>query len=282
MELSRSESEKEQHLKQHKQCYGFAVGMTAGLAFASTAWGYDGYLLQQAHAYFPWMKFIIGGLLSMLAGGLAGWLSMRFEKALLGLVFWLAAGGLLAWFTVLVPFVLTPALTGLLAPQVRPLLAYEMYPEMSARIGATYAWIVIAAIITSALQIPLIEQAAFSFRPFGKIIPFLACSFFMLVIGLTTDDFSNQSARAAIIGLDRTIQFSLDHRGEEIDKNISREMHLAALRTVQDSVSETRRLLMTSYDPLIENIQVAVDFNGQWVNCLTMVGSPLNCTVITP
>jgi len=282
MELTQSEFDKERSLKLRKQRYGLAVGMVAGLAFACTAWGYDGYLLQQAHAYFPWVKFVTGGILTALVGGAAGWLSMRYEKALLGLIFWLSAGGLFAWFTVIVPFFLTPIIVGILAPDVRPLLHYEMYSEMSARIGVTFAWIVIAAIVTSALQIPLIEQATFSFRPFGKIIPFIVCSFFLIVIGWVIDDFSNKSIRDATIQLDRTIQFSLDHRGQEIDKAVSREMHLAALRTVQDSVNETRRLIMTSYDPLLENIQVAVNFNGKWVECLTMVASPLNCAAITP
>lgn len=257
-------------------------GMVAGLAFASAAWGYDGYLLWQAHAYFPWIKLISGGLLSMLVGGLAGWLTTRFEKALLGLVFWVAASALFAWFTSIIPFVVAPALLGMLSPEIGSLLAYETFPEMSTRIGVAFAWILIAASITAVIQIPLVEQAAFSYSQFSKITPNIVCAFVMIVSGAFVDSLNNQPTREAIIGLDQTIQFSLDHRGEEIDKVTSRQMHLAAFRSVQDSLDDERRLVITSFDTLMENIYVAVNFNGQWVDCLTVVGSPINCKAITP
>ncbi len=272
----------EDKIKNLNRRYGLAYGMVAGLAYAAALWGYDGFLLSQAHAYFPWVKLAAGGLLSMLAGGAAGWLTARFEKSLLGVFFWAGASGLLAWFTLIVPFVLAPFLMKILAPDLRSLLVYDTYADMTTRIGVAYAWVLIAGIVTGVIQIPTVDQAVFSINLFSKLTPFLLCAFLMLISGAVIDSMNNQPARNAVINLDRTIQFTLDHRGEEIDKKVAREMHLLSLRTVQDTVQDTRRLVMTSYDLYLEIIHVAVNFDGQWVDCMTIVGNPINCETISP
>lgn len=68
-----------------KRRFGIMYGMVAGLAFAAASWGIDGYLINKANAFYPWMKFIIVAVICMAAGGLAGWLVARSEKAIVGL-----------------------------------------------------------------------------------------------------------------------------------------------------------------------------------------------------
>ncbi len=280
--MDSSELPPEDKIKILKRKYGLAYGLTAGLAFAIALYGYDGFLLSQAHAYHPWVKLVAGGFLSMLAGGFAGWLTACFEKPLLGMIFWLAASGLMAWFTFIVPFVLAPFLMKSLSPELEPLLRYELYEGLSTRIGVIFTWIFFSSFVTSVIQIPLIDQAVFSVSAFGKLTPCLTCAILLAISGAIVDNFNNQSMRDPLINIDRIIQFSLDNRGKEIDKKVARELHLAALRTVEDVMQEQRKLVVTRYDELNENIHVAINFDGHWADCLTIVGIPINCEPISP
>jgi uncharacterized protein with PQ loop repeat len=265
-----------------KRRAGFLYGMIAGLAFAITLWGVDGYLLSQAHAYYPWIKFISGSAITILVGGLAGWLVTTIEKALVGLLIWFAAGGIFAWLTVLVPIVIAPALMGLLDPELQSLLHYGSYGNLSSMVGVSFAWIAIAIFIVAAIQIPMIEQSVFSVSILGKIVPHLICSLLMLSSGAILDNLHNLPLRQPIQSLDLTIQFTLNNRDREVDPKVARELHVAALRTVQDWLSEDRRLVVGQYDQLLENINVLVNFNGVWVECETIFGHPLYCQPISP
>jgi len=57
-----------------KQLVGLLFGLTAGLAFSVFAWGVDGLVLAGAHGAYPWVKFIPGLIISLIGGGLVGWL----------------------------------------------------------------------------------------------------------------------------------------------------------------------------------------------------------------
>ena len=100
-----------------KRRFGMFYGMAAGLSFAAATWGVDGYLLAQANVLYPWLKFIIGASLGMIAGGLAGWLVARSEKALLGLLLYLGLGLVLSWLIVALPFQVFPRVISWLDPE---------------------------------------------------------------------------------------------------------------------------------------------------------------------
>jgi len=272
----------EQHLKVRMQKFGFTYGAAAGLAFAVALWGFDGYLLSGSHALFPWIKLAVGGILTTLVGGLAGWLTARFEKTLIGILFWMAASGLLALFTVIVPLVLTPRLTGVLQPQINSLLLYTTYDNLPTMIAVAFGWIIVSAIVIAVVQIPMLDQAVFSISGFGKVKPHILCAILMLISGGVADSLNNKPLRDPILGLDETIQFMLDTRGQEVDKATSREKHLASFRYIQDDIHESRQLVVSRYDRFLENVQVLVNFNGQWVECPTFYGAPLTCQPISP
>ena len=71
-----------------KHNYGLLYGAVAGLAFAVTVWGIDDYSLSQAHALFPWLKFIVGAIICVLVGALVGRLSAQFEKVYATFLTW--------------------------------------------------------------------------------------------------------------------------------------------------------------------------------------------------
>lgn len=274
--------EMEQRLKIRMRKFGFTYGAAAGLAFALALWGFDGYLLSRSHALFPWIKLIVGGILTTLTGGLAGWLTARFEKILLGIVFWIFASALFALFTSLVPLVFAPRLTGLLVPEIRSLLLYTIYDNLPAKVGVAFGWIIVSAIVTAIIQMPMLDQAIFSVTGFGKVKPHILCAILMLISGSVADSLNNKPLRDPIIGLDQTVQFIVDTRGQAVDPAISREKHLASFRFIEDAIQESRHLVISSYDPLLENIQVLINFNGQWVECTNFHGTPLSCNSILP
>ena len=272
----------ERVLKARRQKFGFTYGAAAGLAFGIALWAYDGFLLSASHALFPWLKLITGVILTTLTGGLAGWLTAHFEKTLLGLVFWAASSGMFGLFTVLVPLFIAPKLTGLFEPQVRSLLQYTLYDNLPYLIGVAFGWAIVSSIVIAVIQIPMIDQAVFSSTGFGKIKPHILCAVLMLISGSVADSLNNKPLRDPILGLDTTIQFALDMRGKEIDPMVSREMHLASLRLVEDSIQESRTLVISRYDPLLENVFVLVNSDGHLAECSTFVGIPVSCKPIVP
>ena len=272
----------EEIIKRRKQIFGLSYGLIAGLAFSLALWGLDDFKLARAFAYFPWMKLSTGVPLAMLICGLAGWLTSRFEKPLVGVFLWELAAGALAWLTILVPIVIAPAVMKIMEPELRSLLHYSFYENATQFAGVTFAWIAIAAFITAAIQVPMVEQAAFSTSIFGRIAPHVICAFLMLVSGSVADSLNNQPLRDSLISMNTTIQFALDHQGKQVDTKAAREVHLASLRTVQNLITEERRLVVAEFDPLLENVIILINFDGNWVECGTIYNNPLNCIPVTP
>lgn len=269
-------------IHKRKQAFGLSYGIAAGLAFSVTLWGVDGLRLSQAHAYYPWTKFLIGFPLAVLVCALAGWLTTRFERPLVGVFLWIAAAGAMAWLTIVVPIVLSPAIMKALNPELAGLLQYIFYDNSSEKAGVAFAWIAIASFITAAIQVPMIEQAAFSTSIFGKIAPHIICIFLMLVSGSVADNLNNQYLREPLLSMNETIQFALDHQNIPADSKAARTMHLASLRAVQDLIHPDRHLVVSRFDPLLEHVYILINFNGNWVECGTIFNTPLNCASVTP
>lgn len=269
-------------IRKRKQAFGLSYGVVAGLAFSFTLWGVDGWRLSQSYAYFPWTKFVAGMPLAVLVCGLAGWLTARFERPLVGVFLWIAAAGALAWLTIIVPIVISPFIMKALNPDLANLLHYTFYDNSPEKAGVAFAWIAIGSFITAAIQVPMVEQAAFSTSIFGKIAPHIICAFLMLVSGSVADNLNNQYLRDPLLSMNKTVQFALDHQGKTVDPKDARAIHLASLRTVQESIHPNRRLVVSRFDPLLENVYIIINFNGSWVECGTIFNIPLNCASVTP
>jgi hypothetical protein len=105
----------------------------------------------------------------------------------------------------------------------------------------------------------------------------------MFVTGLlVSGDMQFNAFRNTIVNVDENIQYLIDMRGQEIDRLTYRQRHLAAFRTVQDVLSEDRRLVIIHFDQLLESMDVLIDFDGQKVICSTYSAILLNCNPYTP
>lgn len=256
---------------------GIAYGITVGLSFAVATWGIDGFLLSQAHAFYPWLKFIIGAVICITLGGLAGWLVARFEKNLLAVLIYLAAGLIFAWLIVALPFRILPAVLRVLDPEVGNLLNYTVYEGFNAMYGIATLWVSLFVTLAGILQLPLTEPAVFSTSLFGKVAPLFVCTLVMVISGVILDTLNNEPLRNAVLQMEETIEFAVAHQGQEVDRATARAMRVVSLRGVESSIQEPRQLIVREYDEYLGQIHVLVRFGSSWVDCIVMYNQPSFC-----
>ena len=267
---------------QLKKNFGLLYGMVAGLTFAVTSWGWDGYLMNRSHAYFPWTMLVTGAIFCSILGGIVGWLTARQESSLFGLVFWITSSAFFAWIMVALPLQINPFIVSKLDPQLGKLLDYEKGAEFAFRFGIALSWVVPFMLILGVTQVPISESAVFSTSMFGKIVPILFCIVVMSISGAITDNLINSHFRSAITALDSTIQFVLDNKNNEnVNDALSREKHVAAMNPVKEYIQESRRLYVRSYDETLGNLHILVKFNQQLIDCDVLYGQPNFCQLVT-
>ncbi|HSL43007.1 MAG TPA: hypothetical protein VK897_06220 [Anaerolineales bacterium] len=260
-----------------KYMYGIWFGVAVGLAFSIFSWAIDAYRLGQMNGLFPWLKFAVGVIPCMLLGAFTGWLSARLDKPILAMVLWVAAASVFAWLAVNIPLQIAPRLVTLLEPGIENLLHYTYYEQFAFRFGVAYFWLAIFAALAGLMQIPLSDSAIFSTSIFARIAPMLVIAVLMAISGSTMDNLNNELLRAPVGAINATIQFFMDHQGEDIDPAVSRRMHLASLRTVRDLVTPERKLIISGYDETLGKVQVLAKFQDAWVECEVMYEQPLYC-----
>lgn len=263
---------------QARHRYGMYFGMALGLTFALATWGIDAILLNNVHGLRPWIKFAAGAIPCMIIGGFTGWLSAKLDKSVLSFVLWLLAASFFAWMTVSVPIQIAPRLLNIVEPETQGLLHYTYYENFAFRISVAYIWIAIFVSMIGLLQIPLSESAVFSTSGGGKIFPMLVCAVVMWICGTIVDSsLVNEPLRSATTALDATLQFSLEHQGQEIDRATSLEMHLGSLRTIQSVISPQYKLMVSGYDEYFGEVQVLARFEKSWVECTVVYNQPSTC-----
>jgi hypothetical protein len=213
----------------------------------------------------------------MVVGGFIGWLSARLDKPLFAMLLWAAAASLFAWLTVSLPLQITPRILSLVDPGIKDLLHYTDYEAFSIRFGVAYIWIAIFVSLAGLLQIPLSDSAVFSTSFFGKMSPILFTLVLMAICGTIVDGLNNEKLRSPVDAVNMTIQFLIDHRGEEIDPAVSRRMHLGALRNAADLITPERKFIVSGYDQLLEQVQVLARFEKAWVECELVVNQLIKC-----
>jgi hypothetical protein len=262
--------------------FGITYGVTAGIAFAVASWGWDAYLLNNAHAYYPWVMLLVGVIFSTILGGISGWLTARFESSLLGIIFWIIASAGFAWLMVALPLQINPAIVSILDPQLGALLNYNGNSEFILRFGTSLAWILPFMLLIGVIQLPISEPAVFSTSFFGRIAPLFFSIILMGLSGTFTDNLINAHFRDAIFSLDTTIQFIVDNKGNEnADSVRARELHTRALWEVNEQVQQSRHIFVGSYDEYFGEFHVLVKFGDQWVDCLVLYNQPNSCKPVT-
>ena len=90
---------------------------------------------------------------------------------------------------------------------------------------------------------------------------------FFIIFGVTLDDLYHASTRNAIVVTNHTIQTAIDHPEYFSSPKLSAEKHVSGLIKQQTWLVRDRKIIVKSYDKLMETFEVLVDFDGYWVTC---------------
>lgn len=264
-----------------KQLSGAIYGIVAGLVFALSTWGWDGFLLSQAHAFLPWTKLIIGSIGCAIAGGLAGWLSARFDKGIITVILWMAAAVVFSWLNVALPLQMALLVSERLEPQLQGLIIPGSAEMLQVRFQLAFIWIVIFNVLAGVMEIPLVEPAVFSTSFFGKVMPYIICAIVLGIGGTFADNFNNEALRSPVLALDETIQFVLDHQGKQVDPAVARRKFAGSIRGVRDYLTSDRRLIINRFDDQLGEIGIIVKFEDEWIDCEIIYSQPAYCKILT-
>jgi hypothetical protein len=267
-------------MSRKKQMAGVLYGLAAGLAFAIFAWGIDALLLARAHGAFAWVKFIPSIFICAASGALVGWLSMLVQRVWFTFLIWLAQALFFAHLILWLPLKLAPPLIKIFNPALGDFLKYPYYPELQQNLWFGFVFIAAVSIVCALLEGILIDQALFSSGKFALIVPLVVASMAFALIGKTTDSLLNKNLRDPILSVDRVIEFALENEGKEVPSEVARKMRLFALNQVSEAVTSQRTLILSNFDEMMGQVDVLVDFDGQWVKCPVIWNQVSVCSTV--
>jgi len=269
----------------HKHLYGVFYGWTVGLAFAVTTWGFDAFLLSQAHVELAWFKFIAGLLFTLIVGGTIGWLIEKLDSSLVAALLWPAVGILFSWFATRVMFTGMTWITSLIHPELRGLDLYPFSDNVSLRMIIAYVVIIITFGAAGALQTYLVESARSAASGLMQVLT-LAVVVPLIALGGNAVDNINQPFRNAFLDVNAGIEFARHAQTVEVDKQLEREMHLRSLEPLGELINQPYRLSLGHYDLQdMDNFRIIINFGeqrasldgSQFAYCDVYVGGISNC-----
>ncbi len=260
-----------------KQIVGLLYGLAAGLAFSIFAWGIDAFLLANAHGSYPWVKFIPGLLISVIVGGLAGWITVRIQNHLIGISIWLIFAFILSRLFIWLPIKAAPFIIKIFDNHLGEFLNYPLYKDMNQINWFGFATIALVAIICALIENILIDQALFSTGKVVLAIPVVVCALCFSLAGNAIDGLFNKGIREPIQAVNTVLQFAVDNLDKEVPAEVSRTMHLAAVKTIREYLPRERKLILSNFDQSFGQIDVLIDFEGYWVKCTTVYNQVTFC-----
>jgi hypothetical protein len=259
--------------------YTLFLGIIAGLAFSLALWGYEAILLIQAHVAYPWIPILVGTTLCVLICTSAALLTWLVNRTILGIIFWVLAARLLSELAINLPLKITPALMMFLEPGLHSRLpAYPLNGTFQTWAGFGTVWLGIFLGILGLLQLTLVDSSVPATTAAGRLGAYFIFIPVMLLASILSSNMINEQLRAPLIGTNNVIQFAVTHENEKVDPAVAREMHLAVFDTIPGLINRPRRLFLGQYDDYFQQVDVLIDFHGEWADCTTVSTTPVNCT----
>ena len=258
--------------------YSLLLGAIAGLTFSLALWAYEAILFFQAHVAYPWLPALTGTLLCVLICTSAALLTWLVNRALLGLVFWVLAARLIAELAIALPLKIVPHLMMLFEPGLRSRLpAYPITDTLQTWAGFGTVWLAIFFAILGLLQLTLVETAVPATTSAGHLTPYFVFVPVMILASVMSSNMINEQLRAPLIATNSSIQFAIEHQNVEVDPILARSMHLSTINTISNLFDRPRRIFLGKYDEFYTQVDVLIDFGGEWIDCNTVSAQPVFC-----
>jgi hypothetical protein len=262
--------------------YTLLLGAIAGFAFSLALWAYEAILLIQAHVAYPWIPVLVGTILCILVCTLAALLTWLVNRALLGTVFWILAARLIAELAIILPAKIAPRLMMFFEPGLKSRLpAYPINDTLQTWAGFGTVWLAIFFAIVGLLQLTLVEAAVPATTSAGRLTPYFVFIPVMVLASVMSSNMINEQLRAPLIATNGVIQFAVDHQNVKVDPVLGRTMHLSTVDTISDLINRPRRLFLGQYDEYFSQVDVLIDFGGEWADCSTVYAQPVFCKPIS-
>lgn len=273
--------EKSQEFKNKKKFIGLIYGLVSALSFAFFAWGIDAFSLARAHAAFFWIKLLPGVVICLIAGALAGWLTIHFEKHGLALLFWAGLAMLFTTLAIWLPTSGTELFLKILRPDLSNYLKFPEIDSISQFQIVGFLMIGTASIICGILEINLVDQILLS--AYGSTF---ASSLFVTLIlfglaGSASDYLINSHFREPVQALDSLVQTLSDYGNADIPDEIIKEQRLSSVIRLGNNWQKPRQLILVAFDKTLGSMDILVSTQEALAKCTLIYSQVSNCNLIT-
>mgnify|MGYP005814613197 FL=1 len=260
---------------------GWLYGALGGVGFAFGAWGLSAAQLAAAHGLLPWLSFGAGLLPAVALMGLASWLSGPARPTWARALIWLATGVALSYGVLLVVVGVTPVLSQTLDPRVRGLLDYSVTVSLQTRWVLSAVALGLFGLILGAIALPGFRDTTLhASAPLQKALPLVLWLALWLLGGRIVAGLVTDPLQVPVQATDRVVEFALDHRGQEIDATLYRQMHLSALNTVDPLLDPEHRIVLSQYDDLVQRAEVLVLVPHGTLRCVVLNADVSQCEAL--
>ena len=249
-------------------------GWLIGLALSVGAWGLEAIQLTDAPVPLQYPSLLIGGLVLTGLGGLAGWLTSRFQKAWPVVFVWLATAVLATAIIIFQPYY-GRTLTIWLAD--RRFWGLPIYPFTFGlsivQLFVAGFFIILLLGFLALLQNYRLEEIGSEMGENGRLsarawMLLLIPLPFVLVAGLVTQNMLSNSTATAVEVVHRAIQRGRTYEGDLFELGLREGISYGAIRGVREQMSANYTLKIASIDPDMAMTNIVAHFdNGAWINC---------------
>ena len=254
------------------------VGVVCGLVFAVVCWGYDGLMLAKAHAALPWLKFALGILPCAAVGGLAGWLSMKINNLFARMVIWIAVAIFFSFLTSFIPFKVAPIIYRWLYPEIGGGIIYHAPDSISARRFITVVMTTIFLFIAGLIFENINDSIRNSSGVIGAAFSLIFLLAFFGGAGYTADNNFNADLRAPIVTLNEKLEYV-----KTVDPTTLDDIEQRALKRytkLNVDFQSPWHLFIITFDDMISQVTVGIDFSGTLAECSVMGGRASSCQMV--
>lgn len=262
-----------------KAVYGGFYGAATGLAFAVGSAGYNGYNMAKAHVLLPWASFAVLSVILTLLGWLVGWISVKAGRTGISAIAWFLFGILAATLATMIPLWLIPQFVQAQIPAWAKLLTFGWQENHALLLGFSIGIAAIGFMILGLLQGPLIEGAYYSVSVGQLFVVLFVAMLLGGGIGGVIDTLINSPVRNSVMALEQVVSYQLDHRGQDISKEVSRSLRLSALRNVKDSLNDNWQMAIADVDLAYSETHILL-FTGEKTSLCYIFGDQVsNCMI---